>query len=448
MKKMTSKLIAVLTALCLMLTAVPALAREGAVGPDVLAVVDGVEVPVGQAQYDLEYYASQNEMYAQYYGVPFDLEALKEDIAVYYVKLYLIQREAEALGLIDYTDEELAEIDARAEAMFEETLTQYADYFRGEGMTEEQTRRAVIDWMAAQGFTLDFMKESELQEETLRRYEEHVMAGVDITDEQLQAYYDQKVAAATELYDAVPSEFENDVLSGQPIYYVPEGFRSVFHILLLLSSEEQAQLQTLQGRLSAAKEALTAEGADTDALNEEIEATEGEIEALLEPLYQRIAQITARLDAGEDFMALIPEYNEDPGMMNEPTRTNGYYVSAGSQMWVPEFRDAAMALENPGDWSEPVRTAYGLHLIYYAGEVESGPRAYETVADHVTDEVYDTVSAETMEAAIQALYDGADVTLYLENLHYGEESGDEATDSAADADDEAAEEADEAAAVG
>ena len=40
------------------------------------------------------------------------------------------------------------------------------------------------------------------------------------------------------------------------------------------------------------------------------------------------AEIDARLAGGEDFMALMAEYGEDPGMQNEPTATRGYYVSA------------------------------------------------------------------------------------------------------------------------
>ena len=59
--------------------------------------------------------------------------------------------------------------------------------------------------------------------------------------------------------------------------------------------------------------------------------------------------------AGEDFNALMVEYNEDPGEPEE-----GYYFPAG--VMVQEFEDASFALKD-GEISDIVETSYGYHII-------------------------------------------------------------------------------------
>lgn len=69
-----------------------------------------------------------------------------------------------------------------------------------------------------------------------------------------------------------------------------------------------------------------------------------------------IAQtVKAKLDAGEDFDALMEEYNEDPG-----EGTAGYTFGRGEM--VPEFEAAAFALK-PGEVSGIIETSYGYHII-------------------------------------------------------------------------------------
>lgn len=100
---------------------------------------------------------------------------------------------------------------------------------------------------------------------------------------------------------------------------------------------------------------------------------ENDTEALLlaEELYERAMN-------GEDFDALITEYGEDPGMAANP---DGYVFTRGEM--VKEFEDMAFSLDI-GAISEPVKTAYGYHIIARLPLPEDG--AEETVNNARFDE--------------------------------------------------------------
>jgi len=71
----------------------------------------------------------------------------------------------------------------------------------------------------------------------------------------------------------------------------------------------------------------------------------------------KATEVLAKVDAGEDFDALIAQYGEDPGVQTQP---DGYVFTKG-QMVAP-FEEAAYALE-VGAHSGLVETTYGYHII-------------------------------------------------------------------------------------
>ena len=66
-----------------------------------------------------------------------------------------------------------------------------------------------------------------------------------------------------------------------------------------------------------------------------------------------------RLVAGEDFASLAKTYSEDPNSADR----GGELDAFGTNRMMPEFEEAAFALEEPGDFSKPVRTEIGWHVI-------------------------------------------------------------------------------------
>jgi peptidyl-prolyl cis-trans isomerase SurA len=73
---------------------------------------------------------------------------------------------------------------------------------------------------------------------------------------------------------------------------------------------------------------------------------------LIDSLYQRIK-------TGDDFGMLATKYSMDKGSSVK----NGELPWFGTGRMVPEFENAAFALKNKGDVSEPIQSAYGWHIL-------------------------------------------------------------------------------------
>ena len=228
------------------------------------------------------------------------------------------------------------------------------------------------------------------------------------------------------------------------VYWMPEGYRTVKHILVVPDSEVLAAVTTARSDLTAAEDNIEALRTELDAVNnpedteegeaeeadeaeeaeepeeteaprtaEEIQADIDAAEASLDGLKEavekaeadclasvqdKLDEIYGKIEAGEDFDSLIEAYGEDPGMQNEPTKTRGYYVCANSTNWDANFTAGAMALANVGDVSEtPVISTSGVHIIRYESDVTPGAVAL--------DEIHDTLYEDTLETMKQDHFD-------------------------------------------
>lgn len=77
---------------------------------------------------------------------------------------------------------------------------------------------------------------------------------------------------------------------------------------------------------------------------------------------KKIDEIYAKAIAGEDFSALASDFSDDPSTSNKGGVLPAFGSGTTTRM-VTEFEDAAFALKNDGDISQPVRTNYGWHII-------------------------------------------------------------------------------------
>lgn len=74
---------------------------------------------------------------------------------------------------------------------------------------------------------------------------------------------------------------------------------------------------------------------------------------------KRIDEVFSKLKAGEDFIELAKLYSDDKGSAKQ----GGELPWFGTGRMVPEFEIAAFELKNKEDFSEPVLTSFGWHLI-------------------------------------------------------------------------------------
>ena len=138
---------------------------------------------------------------------------------------------------------------------------------------------------------------------------------------------------------------------------------------------------------------LYADESLTDAYKDAVDAGEGIEEArqaILDSKQSTIDEIYARLEDGEEFIAVMEAYTEDPAM-DEDLEQTGYAVHPESSIWVSEFTEGAFSdkMQEVGDVSDPVVSKYGVHILYYlrdipGGQVEFNDRIQESITTYLT----------------------------------------------------------------
>ena len=276
------------------------------------------------------------------------------------------------------------------------------------------------------------------------RVKAYLMNGKTVTDEEVEAYYNDLVQEDRETYEGqIPTyEFYTNYY-GQSSYYIPEGFRSVIHILLPVDETLLNDWKDLSARLEEQENAENAETTDNDeAATEETASDETPVpdadpteeptptpepvtkemvdeaeKAILDSVQATVDEIKAKLDSGVSFEDLIQEYGTDPGMEDEAKRAEGYLVHEDSILWDPAFAKAAMALEKIGDISEPVLGQYGVHILQYLRDVPGG--AVE-LTDDMKEEFRSTLESEMRNEALNTALDEWEATVDIVYTEAGE----------------------------
>jgi peptidyl-prolyl cis-trans isomerase SurA len=82
----------------------------------------------------------------------------------------------------------------------------------------------------------------------------------------------------------------------------------------------------------------------------------------VETLQKKIDEIYSKLQKGEKFEDLVKNYSDDPSSNAKNGELPAFGTGTTTRM-VTAFEDAAFALKNNGDYSRPIRTDYGFHVI-------------------------------------------------------------------------------------
>ena len=226
------------------------------------------------------------------------------------------------LAGITLTDEELAAAKTTAEKNYQDTIDSFKQQAQEAGATnvDAYAKTLLTKALVQNKTTVKKLQASMLEDaknQTLvSKHRTQLLEGISLKDEELTAKYTEELAAQKTLFDKTPSEYFTYQSYAQygynaPTVYVPAGLIRVRHILV--ADEATAKL------------------------------------------------VKQKIDAGEDFEALLTQYNTDPGM-SDAANAAGYLVGDGAS-YVEPFLKAALALAKDGDVSDPVQSDYGWHII-------------------------------------------------------------------------------------
>lgn len=204
------------------------------------------------------------------------------------------------------------------------------------------------------------------------------------TDEEIQARYDDELEADKKKYEEDPSQYSTDM--SYYTYYgtlkplvAPEGLYYVKHILI-----------------------KNADNADEEDKDRD---------------YKALAQeVLDKVNAGEDFDALITEYNEDPGMESNP---DGYIIGADFEgVYDDAFQKAAAELKKEGDVSGLVEGEYGIHIIKRYKDVSTDPVPLDEVKDAIKEEIMNDKKNDMYDDLIEQWRSGLEIVTYDKRVQY------------------------------
>ncbi len=272
-----------------------------------------------------------------------------------------------------YKDQANAALDAMR-AYYTQALTAY-------GLAETEVEAIAAEELEAAGYTFDALYESA----KLKGVLDHLYAlgteGVEVTEEEVRQAYDAKVEEQKAAYDADANAFLAAYLSGEDILYTPENVR-LMHCIFIAKE--------------AADEATPAEAT---------EATEAEV---AEPAgLDRANAVLARIEAGEDFGAVMLECNEDSSTPEQMEL--GYPMAEGTELYSEEFKNAAMALEKVGDVSGVVEADNGYFILKYAADMTPGTVDYESRKEAETQEALINKQNDAYTAYVDTMLDDANI---------------------------------------
>lgn len=301
-----------------------------------------------------------------------NLKALQDSVFNTLVRSEVIYQQAAAQNLT-LTEEEKAAIAKDASAQYDALLSAYVQQaqLNNESDPEKAGKQKFLEELKAQGYTEKTLREQiehDMQKSSLTaKLEESITSKVTFTEEEAKTRYETELNEQRASFTANPAAYESaqsayESGSGAPPLYVPEGFVRVKHILV---SDE-----------STANDLIT------------------------------------RLDAGEDFDALMAEFGTDPGMKAEPNKTFGYLLGQNTS-FVQEFKEAGLALANVGDHTAPVKSQFGYHIIKLVSRVESGDQPFESVKTDYISRSLLALKQEAYGAEVERWTQEADITSYI-----------------------------------
>ena len=227
-------------------------------------------------------YSYMSQIYSSM-GYEVDTETVNsilEDAVQTELENRVIAAQFEERGLsLSVTEEEIAE---EADSAYQTNYEYALEYASGDTDEERAANAELV--LFSEGYTPEYMYNMMLSSYQADALQADVEAEVtEVTDEELQAAYDEKVAADEETYTESPTDIESDATDASSVIcWRPEGYRAVKHVLVIPEddvlqavTDARDAVDTAEEELAALEEELAAL-TDDDAAGEETTDAAGE----------------------------------------------------------------------------------------------------------------------------------------------------------------------------
>jgi len=357
-------------------------------GPEaIVATVDGVPI----YRWEVDYMFEQNRPYMESAQVgsakidlnnPDQVQALKESFLEQLIIDTAMNLYAEEQGY-GLTAEEKARVDEEYRQMKEQSIARYAQNHDGDLALGEQD---YYNRLKEQHLTEEFLLQNMYNVAMREKMSEDLYAGVTSSDEAIEEYYQSEIETDRELYTDNYEQYEADnAYDSFTVMYHPADYVRFKPIYIAIPEENFNRMKEIANEISEAEAEmviLAMQKGENDnsvlRLKKQIEDLQAEYASLkqqgLAAVKSRAEEALQKVNAGEDFDALIAEYGDDEGMESPPYRDYGYLCCEKSTSYFDEVKSAALALSNIGDTSGLIETDAGYFILKLVDRIKEGPR--------------------------------------------------------------------------
>ncbi len=364
-------------------------------------------------------FLKEYKYYMQNYGLTDDtsgdnaevLRQQRERIVNYLINEQIFRVKFAEL-LPEFTEEELAQIQAYGDDQISQMKQSCKDGISSasvEKYTDEELTKMADDAfssiLAECGLTEEDFHDWAYTAAIQDKLSEYVNKDFTLDYSEAETQLQNVIDGAKSSYESDPANYDGNSFSS---VYIPEGSRYIEQIALKLPDADITEINDL-------RDSGDDEGAD------KLRAEK------LKSLDEKLAEVQAKIDGGEDFEALMKEYSDDSDTSAK------YLITPGSEIYVDGLSEAAMGIEEVGGMTT-FGSDYGYHIIKNLGTAEVDPEETKEMTQAIYDYLLTNYKASNFNAAVREWREEYNFTIDRGVLLLAEE-----TDAAAESSAESAE---------
>ncbi len=127
---------------------------------------------------------------------------------------------------------------------------------------------------------------------------------------------------------------------------------------------------------------------------------------------ERAAAVRKLLVDGADFTKTARQYSDDPAF----ARTKGELKSVKKTDLDSEIASQAFAMSKVGEWSEPIPSRFGYHLLRLDGRSPGGLRKFDDVKQAIMDSEGDRLRKHATEDVLRAIRNDHNNVIHLDRI--------------------------------